>query len=386
MPELIRIPSLIKSKIHSATKKSFLLRYILYLIASVNIVLLIALLFGLFAGQLPPSSYGILPFFGLFYPLILITNILFALFWIIKKSWFALIPVVILLFGVNNFFDNFQVSLGSDSNEADSGAIKVLTYNVQQFRNGNKVSQPEIQSDILTFINNQKADIICLQEYQTTGHQIYETLKQTRDELNTGVYYYESYFNPKYDLLSGMVIFSKFQAIDKGKLKIEDSRTFGIYTDLLIDGDTVRVFNIHLASIKLGKEDLGFVSSPGKETQEQLKIKSLAIYQKLNRAFLLRERQVSLLMKMLATTPYPILLCGDFNDTPSSWIYHQLQAKLNDSFVERGSGISITFAGPIPLLRIDYVLHSGFNTIQYTRHRIARSDHFPVSATLQLTK
>ncbi|MFA5417562.1 MAG: endonuclease/exonuclease/phosphatase family protein [Bacteroidales bacterium] len=362
------------------------MRYILYLIASANIVLLIALLFGLFAGQLPPSSFGFLPFFGLFYPLILIANMLFALFWIIKKSWFALIPVSILLFGINNFFDNFQVSLGSDSNEADTGAIKVLTYNVQQFRNGNKVSQPEIQSDILTFINKQKAGIICLQEYQTTGHQIYETLKQTRDELNTGIYYYESYFNPKYDLLSGMVIFSKFQAVNKGKLKIEDSRTFGIYTDLLIYGDTVRVFNIHLASIKLGKEDLGFVSSPGKETQEQLKIKSLAIYQKLNRAFLLRERQVSLLMKMLENTRYPILLCGDFNDTPSSWVYHQLQTKLNDSFVDRGNGISITFAGPIPLLRIDYVLHSGFNTVQYTRHQIARSDHFPVSATLQLTK
>jgi len=385
VPNLTETLNLFKYISKSTTNTSSLVRVLLYIVTVLNLVALAAFIFGLMAGEIPPSSNGYIPIFGLFFPLIFIANAVFMVFWLIRKSWFTVIPVIILIFGANNFFDNFQLPFHTDSADNAQGVVKVLTYNVQQFRDGNKTPQPGIQSDILTFINNEKADIVCLQEYQTTGRQIYETLKNTRDELNTGIYYYESYFNPKYDLLSGMVIFSKYTAVDKGKLKIEGSRTFGIYTDLLINEDTVRVFNIHLASIKLGKEDLGFVSSPANESQEQLKVKSLAIYQKLNKAFLLREKQVALLKDMIVNTSYPILLCGDFNDTPSSWVYHQLQSHLNDSFVERGKGISITFAGPIPLLRIDYILHSGFKTTQYARHRFKRSDHFPVTASLKLT-
>lgn len=359
-------------------------KYLLYIVGFLNAIALTALVFGLLAGEAPPSTHAIIPVFGLVYPLILLINIVFVLFWILRKRWIAVIPILILIIGSGNFFDNFQLSFGPGLKEKDTTTLKVLTYNVQQFRDGGLVSQPGIQSDILTFITDQQADIVCLQEYQTTGKQIYETLKQTRDELNTGIYYYESYFNPMYNLLSGMVIFSKYPAVDKGKLKMEGSRTFGIFTDLLIGGDTVRVFNIHLASIKLGKEDLGFVASPGHESQEQLKIKSMAIYQKLHRAFILREKQSAILLKLIEDTHYPILLCGDFNDTPSSWIYHQLREKLNDSFVDEGSGLSVTFAGPIPLLRIDYILHSDFNTIHYDRFKYKRSDHFPITATFSL--
>ncbi len=334
------------------------------------------------AGGTAPSTSGLLPVFGLFYPIIFIFNLLFAIFWILIRSRFIFIPLVVFLFGLSNFSDNFQLSVPSRMSKADTLSTKVLTYNVQQFRNGKKNTDVGVKNRLLSFIEDQHADIICLQEYQSTGKQLYESIKETRDRLRLEAYYYESYFNPKYDLLSGLVIFSKYKAVSSGKLKISGSRTFGIYTDLLINDDTVRVFNIHLASIKLEKADLGFVANPD---QEKLKDKSLAIYQKLNKAFLLRELQTKLLLEKVKNSPYPIILSGDFNDTPSSWVYHQLQDYLNDSFVEEGNGISITFAGPIPLLRIDYVLHSGFETLDYDRHRFSGSDHFPVTAILQLT-
>lgn len=357
-------------------------KYLFLLIALLNTGTLGAMVLALMAGQSTPSLHSLIPIFGLFYPIIFILNLLFLLFWIVFRSWFAIIPLIVFLFGIDNFSDNFQLSISGSQTKEDSTSLKVLTYNIQQFRNGMKVAQPGTQTDILSFIKKQNADIICLQEYQSVGNKLYENIKETRDDLHSGTYYYESYYNPKYNLLSGMVIFSKFQAVNSGKLKIHGSRTFGIYTDVIIGGDTVRVFNIHLASIKLEKEDLGFVANPD---QDQLKNKSLAIYQKLSNAFLLREKQTRLMLDILDKTEYPILLCGDFNDTPSSWVYHQLQKRLNDSFVEEGSGISTTFAGPIPLLRIDYLLHSGFDTELYQRHQFKRSDHFPVSAILKLT-
>ncbi len=312
----------------------------------------------------------------------MLINLGFILFWLFVRSWFAFLSIIVILLGISNLNDNFQIPFSGTSVKTDSNDIKVLSYNVQQFRNGFKKAQPEIETNILTFLVDEKADLICLQEYQSVGNKLYENIKDTRDELHSGTYYYESYYNPKYDLLSGLIIFSKYPAVNSGKLKMQGSRTFGIYTDLLINQDTVRVFNIHLASIKLEKEDLGFVAKPD---QEQLKNKSLAIYQKLTSAFFLRERQTQVLLTTLDETHYPVILCGDFNDTPSSWVYHQLQKKLNDSFVEKGSGICTTFAGPIPFLRIDYILHSGFDTQHFERYRIKKSDHFPVSAILKLT-
>ncbi|MBU2553715.1 MAG: endonuclease/exonuclease/phosphatase family protein [Bacteroidetes bacterium] len=352
--------------------------------ALLNFVAVIALVFALTAGELYTSEHDIMPVFGLFYPIFLIANIIFMIFWLLARKPLFLLSALTIIIGYGNLSDNYQISLYQERSEIDTAAIRVLTYNVQQFRDGKLREYPGTKSDILSFISKQNAEIICLQEYQSTGKHIYDSLKKTRDDLNTGTYYYESYYNPQYNQLSGLVIFSRFKAVNSGKLKTEGSRTFGIFTDLLINSDTVRVFNIHLASIKLAKEDIGFVASPAAESQEMIKTKSLAIYEKLYRAFLLREKQTTYLIELIEKTPYKIILSGDFNDTPSSWVYHQLQKKLNDSFVQKGNGIGVTFAGSIPLLRIDYIMHSGFTTLSFKRHNFKRSDHYPVASVLKL--
>jgi endonuclease/exonuclease/phosphatase family metal-dependent hydrolase len=124
------------------------------------------------------------------------------------------------------------------------------------------------------------------------------------------------------------------------------------------------------------------VVNPGQD-KEDFSLHALKIYSKLSDAFELREHQMDYLVHEMARCPYPIILAGDFNDTPSSYVYTEITSKLDDTFVEKGNGFSITYAGRLPFLRIDYVMKSErFKTENYKRHKVDFSDHYPVSAVL----
>lgn len=352
------------------------------LLFTLNLLVLIPLIFSLLSGFVPPTVIPFFSVFGLLYPPLYFANLFFVLIWILVKPKYALASIIVILFGFSNLTDHFQLSLSKTTN-GQANHINLLSYNVQRF--GLDVSEEEsskTRRNVLQFLVEEQADIICLQEYHGKGKTLYEPLQEMKTRLNAISYYYESYYNPRYQQLTGLVIFSKFEAINKGKLKFDGSRTFGIFTDVRMDTDTIRIYNIHLASIQLMHSDIDFVVNPGQD-QEKMGIHALKIYSKLSEAFQLREQQMGFLMKEIGRCPFPIILSGDFNDTPSSYVYGKISDKLEDTFVERGKGFSITYAGRIPFLRIDYVMKSDdFSTLSYRRYKVDFSDHYPVSAML----
>ncbi|MFK5857119.1 MAG: endonuclease/exonuclease/phosphatase family protein [Bacteroidota bacterium] len=336
------------------------------------------------AGSVSISQSAIIQMFGLIYPILFFINFIFLLLWILTKSKLAFFPLLIILIGFGNIFDNYQMTVFNNTDNQPH-QVKVLSYNVQNFKYELAThSYSENKEDIVDFLIVNKPDIVCLQEYHSMANLFYQPLKDIRDSLNATTYYYESYFNRKNNQLSGLVIFTKYKVVNKGKLKFDGSRTFSIYNDVIINMDTIRVFNVHLASTKLEPEDIDFVVNPEVEDRKALKNRSVEIYYKLAQAYQLREKQLKVLLKEIESTSYEIILCGDFNDAPSSWVYHQLTDKLDDSFVKKGMGISRTYAGPLPFLRIDYILTGrGFNTVGFTRHDIKKSDHYPISSIIE---
>jgi endonuclease/exonuclease/phosphatase family metal-dependent hydrolase len=376
----------------SKTKYSLVRRIVFY----INLIAGLALAGAILASYVPPSKIPFFSVLALMYPALVFINIAFVLFWIIIKSKWFLLSLIILLLGFTNLQDNFQFHL-NNTVSTDTSQLKVLTYNVRLFRIADLVRSLNHQKNFRQlkdsaiaremknfkeFITGQKADIVCLQEFYSEGNTQYGPLEKLKTELNFSNYYYESYFGPgPYNTLTGMVIFSKFPAVNSGKLKLRGSRTFGIYTDFIIKKDTIRVYNIHLASIRLLPEDIEFVMKAGQEEKKGIKDHAAKIYSKLNEAFLLREKQMEIITGQLKKSPYQVILAGDFNDTPSSFVYQKITQILHDSFKEKGWGLSVTFAGQIPFLRIDYIMTSDhLKTLQYSRHRIDYSDHFPVSA------
>lgn len=352
---------------------------------SLNFVLVVALVFSLLASKIPPSSNPLFSAFGLIYPILLITNGLFVLLWVVVRSKMFALSLVVILFGYSNLSQNIQFSF-SKTDRIPTEAIHLITYNVQRF--GLSISEEDsgkTRKEILQYLKDENPGIVCLQEYHGKGKTLYEPLQEMKEELGATAYYYESYFNPRYQQLTGLVLYSKYEAVNKGKLKFEGSRTFGIYTDLIINGDTIRVYNIHLASIQLMPADIDFVVNPGQDKEARLH--ALKIYSKLSDAFQLREQQMDFLIDEMKASSYPIILAGDFNDTPSSFVYNKISELLEDTFVEKGSGIDRTYAGELPLLRIDFILKSKyFRTLSYKRYKFRYSDHFPISVKISQTE
>jgi endonuclease/exonuclease/phosphatase family metal-dependent hydrolase len=350
----------------------------------ISIISAVTLLVASFAGNISPKLITVIQPLTLVYPIIVIINIGLLLYWITARSKISLIILILLLVVSNDIFTNFQITfLNSPKNDKED--IKLLSYNVKNFneRDNNSVDKSS-RFGIIRFLNDEDPDIICTQEYYSTNTNLYEPLKQFRDTLGMKSYYYESYFNPKYNQLLGLATFSKYQAINKGKLKFEGSRSFGIYTDLIVNNDTLRIFNIHLASIKLTPEDLDFVMNTESDNENNIKNKTTDIYFKMREAYLLREMQVKYLMKVLEQTRHKVIMAGDFNDTPSSWVYKNVSKDLTDAFVSKGIGLSPTYAGPLPFLRIDYILvDQGYDVTYYSRHKFENSDHYPISAVIK---
>ena len=116
-------------------------------------------------------------------------------------------------------------------------------------------------------------------------------------------------------------------------------------------------------------------------------VESKSIVKRLRDGFLKRAGQSEMVAAHMKTCPYKIILCGDFNDTPSSFAYHTLSTNLNDAFKKAGNGIGKTYHGSLPFLRIDYILYStDFDCYNYKRYPESLTDHYPISCYLHLGK
>jgi hypothetical protein len=172
-------------------------------------------------------------------------------------------------------------------------------------------------------------------------------------------------------------------------LRLPGKHVFAVYSDLLIDEEKIRVYNVHLESIRFEYDDYSFYTSLSEPDLDKHKFKDgfSKIIEKLRKAFIQRAQQVDILEQSIEKSPYPVVVCGDFNDTPSSYTYNILTNNLYDSFRKAGGDfLGRTYAGSFPSFRIDYILFSkSFKAYEYHKFDIDLSDHYPVSVFLNIT-
>ncbi|HNJ30238.1 MAG TPA: endonuclease/exonuclease/phosphatase family protein, partial [Ferruginibacter sp.] len=158
------------------------------------------------------------------------------------------------------------------------------------------------------------------------------------------------------------------------------------YIDILKGADTIRVFNIHLQSLRFSRTNLKYIDDPTIEEEKTIK-ESRSILGKFKRGFLKRQEQADRIRAELDQSPYPVILTGDFNDLPNSYAYHTIGGNMQNAFVEKGAGLGRTFSSISPVLRIDNIFADRqFTILQYERVGKRLSDHFPLISDLQLEK
>jgi len=351
-----------------------------------NLLVALILLIAYLSSYVDPRITTLIAFLGLAYPFLLIINILFMLYWLIRGKLKLLLSLIVILIGYQSMIRHIQVLPGREA--PAEGSIKMLSYNVQNMVHSNTgVEQADIRKGIFEFINTEKANIACIQEFSAKGGDFEGTFKEIR-ELTQFAYSYYANYNPRKSYrIDAMVILSNYAAINTNTLSIPgDYHNFGIYSDFIMEGDTIRVYNLHLESIRLQHEDYQFVEEVSKGQAENTTFRegSKSIIRKLHNAFKTRARQTSVVVKNLSDCPYPMIICGDFNDTPLSYAYHKISSGLEDAFVNAGHGLGNTFSGNLPPLRIDFILYSypDFQSFDFNSHKIHLSDHYPVSVSL----
>ncbi|MBL7775059.1 MAG: endonuclease/exonuclease/phosphatase family protein [Saprospiraceae bacterium] len=310
-------------------------------IASAGVIVLTFLAY--LTPYVNPALFRYLTFFGTAFPWFLLANIALLLVWGARLHRFALYHLGILIFGWQHVTAFIGLNVGQD--KAPENAITVVTHNLGGIFRGIHLSDEEwsgIYTNYVRFLqDNGQPDVLCLQE---TGLKFAKSLAQKMGyphllDLDRG----------------GTALLSRYPILRGGQVPFGQPENNSVWADLKIGARTVRVYNVHLQSNKVtGDTEKVMEDHDLQDRQTWREIRH--VLRKVGGATSVRAGQAVKLRELVAASPYPVLLCGDFNDTPNSFVYDRLAEGLTDTFREKGFGFGTTFAGALPFLRIDYIL------------------------------
>ncbi len=357
------------------------------------------------------SCHGKYLFTGGFWPLALLPLaalyllallLILCLLWLLLRSkWSLVFPCTVLLnLKPAQHLIPFRTPSSFTAERPKSG-LRVMSWNVAQFDILFNKQQPYKREEMMALINTYQPDIACFQEMVAGDSPV---------NLNTPYYHKYSFFpiegfaeglklpnyfysyNPREDFLIhqhfGVAVFSRYPIVNTKKIAVGEGGYNDLfqYCDIAAGPDTIRVFNIHLQSLKFSRTNLNFIDNPTMETSGDVS-KSKNILRKFRYALSKRKVQADRVREEIDRSPYPVLVCGDFNDVPNSYAYQTIGENLQNCFAEKGAGIGRTFSKIAPTLRIDNIFCSrSFSVGQFTRIEKQLSDHYPVIADLQSGK
>jgi endonuclease/exonuclease/phosphatase family metal-dependent hydrolase len=318
-------------------------------------------------------------------------NVFFLFFWLIRKRWLFIVSLAALLVCRKQFADTFAW----DFTRRTSGkSVKIMTWNVKNFDLYNWSSNKETRQKMMNFISDESPDILCMQEFYSDQGVIMNNVKYLQDTL--GFRYI--HFEPTIELHRvhchqpihqqwGEATFSKFPIAARKRVDFKNSRSNDcIYSDVVIDDDTLRVFNMHLQSIHLDEEDYQTLQKmESNQLPEWLPLKR--IFRKMKYSYAIRASQVEQVSKVIRRYHGKQVVCADLNDVPVSYSYRTIigSKNLKDAFIEKGWGIGRTFVATYSIFRIDYILvSSSIKVLNTLKANLKLSDHYPVITEIEL--
>jgi endonuclease/exonuclease/phosphatase family metal-dependent hydrolase len=353
------------------------LRKFLYkILLAANILFALSLLLSYLAVHISPEDFALPAFFGLAYPYLLLINLLFIITWAALLKYQALISVLVIAVGFTHLSNYIKIRKPSGNKE---GTFKVMSYNLRLF-NFFENKNTNSEKKVLAFLKVQQPDILFLQEFYLIGNPDQKDMA-VRTALGGKYYSHMKVIGSGKNRYYGIATYSKYPVINKGEIIHPGSSSLSIYTDIVIQKDTFRIFNNHLQSFRLKRMERSFLEemTTPDELEKRDEVKNLAVI--LKRGFIMRAHQSEVVKVRINNSPYPVIVAGDFNDTPISYSYRRIRNGLNDSFVNSGYGAGFTYKGNYPPNRIDYILYDNALDCKYFEIiKVRFSDHYPVTA------
>lgn len=339
-------------------KLSFVNKIIYFL----NAIAGIAFLFSFVIPFLPPKGFSVLSVFNLGTPFLVIIHILFFLYWLFKLKRQFILSLVLLF--VSYFFCGSLYKFTASKHIENAANISLMNYNVRLFNLYDWISEEHLETKIVDLLKEESPDVLCVQEYHPHKNIDLSFFKYKFEKLAGK--------NTKY----GQAIFSQFPIVNSGSIAFPDTGNNAIYADIKKDNDTIRVYNIHLESLRISPK------------VEQLKGEnSEMLFNRVRSTFKMQQFQTDLFLMHKKQCKYKMVVCGDFNNTDRSYVYRKIKGDLNDAFKEAGSGFGRTYDFKLFPVRIDFILtDKAFSVNGFNSYKQHYSDHYPIMATVSLNK
>lgn len=328
----------------------------------INIVVALALLFSFALPFLPPKTFAILSVLNLGVSLLIILNILCALYWMIRLKRQFMLSGLILFIGYIAYGSLYKFS--SAKQVENDGNFKVMNYNVRLFNLYKWIKEDAVESKIVDLIRTEAPDVLSVQEYHP--HKAIDL----------------SFFKYKFEKLSGkrtkygQAIFSQFPIVNSGSVEFPNTGNNAIFADIVKEDDTIRVYNIHLESLRINTN----VDSLKKEKSERL-------FKRIGSTFKMQQFQMELFLMHKKQCRHKMVICGDFNNTAFSYVYRKIKGDLQDTYKEAGNGFGRTHDFKFFPVRIDFIFaDEAFSVNGFKAYNEHYSDHFPIMTTLSLDK
>lgn len=323
------------------------------LIYGLNVLAVVCLIFAYVSPYINPSLTWFFAFFGMGYPIILGVNVLFVLYWLIAKPQWALMSFLLISVGYKPLLRTIGFN---KSKEVDKG-FNVMSYNIggthHHFSAKNKTKRIK---DFKSLINQTRPDVVCLQERKEWLIPIFDDIFKD----------YNTFTDPNLKTC----IYSKLPIKDHGNITFGKEYHSATWVDVQFIDKIYRIYGLHLSSNKVPNMT---------DNINEILDESIFVLDEYSLHAGKRVDQLNTILDHAKTSPHPVLITGDFNDMPQSYVYRIINKNYNDAFVEHGCGVGKTQMTRMLGLRIDYAFAN--DKIEMTNHRILNSDlsdHSPI--------
>ena len=335
-----------------------------------NIVLTVLTFLAYVLPFLAPKFFPFLSVLTLVLPLFLIVNGLFFIYWILQLKRQMILSGIVLVLGIT--FVNKFYKFSTTEQLREEKDFVVMSYNVRLFNLFQWIERESVKDEMKAFIDEQNPDILCIQEYSETAN------------VDLRVYKHKFIFMQGNKIKTGQAIFSKFPIIDQGNIEFPESDNLIVYADIRKGSDTIRVYNMHLQSIKISPD----VSEMQEHVETIDQQKSQMVFKRIGQAFTKQQLQAEILMKHKKECNYPMIICGDMNNSAFSYVYRSIKGNLNDCFEEAGKGFGETYNFKYYPARIDYIFADKSMKVKSFQNfpQFKNSDHFPIVTRLMVEK
>ena len=348
-------------------------KYFSFMILIITALMMIFTFVGLFGGNVNPAGNTARSLLVYALPVLIIGNAVLLLYWLIMRRWhWALMPFITLLCCIPYIGTLYQFGEPDEAVEKQPG-LKIATYNVALF--GREASGFMAQ-DILSEMKKQKVDICCFQEYSD----------QSGDKKNSDSY--KEYFPYMVTGQGDMVIYSRYPIVRSKNIPFEMTNNSAMWVEVKVQDQVIRIYNAHLETTGISgtmHRAAKTQVNTGMEVESNRLLR--ALYGNYTIGMMARAGQANVLAMDMRESEVPIIVCGDFNDVPYSYVYNTMLGDKVDGFKECGSGYMYTFRGGKKNVRIDYIFHDKvFKGMTYYKKELTYSDHYPVFMKLDINQ